>query len=214
MQSGWRNQMPIYNSKIAIRIAITLVLSMIGSLALFGSRYSAASISTQPARQPRALKAVGEANPYIKLQESRDLEPHYSGAGAATISSAMLGNKMKPLALASADLNDDGYPDLVCGYGSTGGGMLTLYRGNPQAFAPTDPEVIKGIARSEFPDPFLEEATVQELAEAPDFVGTGDFNRDGKIDLVAAARGGTTLYLLEGDGEGRFANPLSIPLPG
>lgn len=206
--------MPINNSKLAIRIAIALVLSMIGSLALFGSRYSAASISTQPVRQPRALKAVGEANPYIKLQESRDLQPSYAGAGAATISSAMLGTKMRPLALASGDLNDDGYPDLVCGYGSAGGGMLTLYRGDPQAYAPTDPEVIEGIARSEFPDPFLEEAAVYELAEAPDFVGTGDFNRDGKIDLVVAARGGRTLYLLEGDGAGRLANPLSIPLPG
>jgi len=202
------------NSKIAIRIAITLVLSMIGSLALFGSRYSAASMATQPARPPRALKAVGEANPYIKLQESRDLQPHYAGEGAATLSSAMLGAKMRPLALASGDLNDDGYPDLVCGYGSAGGGMLTLYRGDPQAFAPTNPEVIKGIARSEFPDPFLEEATVYELTESPDFVGTGDFNRDGKIDLVVAARGGSTLYLLEGDGAGRFDNPVSIPLPG
>ena len=70
--------MPIYNSKLAIRIAITLVLSMIGSLALFGSRYSAASISTQPVRQPRALKAVGEANPYINLQESLDLQTSYA----------------------------------------------------------------------------------------------------------------------------------------
>jgi len=59
--------MPIHNSKIAIRIAIILVLSMIGSLALFGSRYSAASIATQPARPARALKAAAEGADYVAI---------------------------------------------------------------------------------------------------------------------------------------------------
>lgn len=119
-------------SRLTFFWSIIVASTLLGGITLLSSGLRPVSSATEPAKQSRALKAVGQANPYIKLKESRDLQPSYAGAGAATLSSAMLGSKMRPLAMASADLNDDGYPDLVCGYGSAGGGMLTLYRGDPQ----------------------------------------------------------------------------------
>jgi hypothetical protein len=168
-----------------------------------------------------AVKAPTANTPFIKLQESRELEPVYIEAGAGKMSlqsasahASVLPDQARPLSLASGDVNSDGYPDLVCGYSNPGGGMLTLHRGDPEAFAPANPDVLRGIAHNQFPEPFLKDSTVFELPEAPDFLGAGDFNRDGKMDVIEAARGGNALYFLTGDGVGGFSSPQRIELPG
>jgi hypothetical protein len=73
---------------------------------------------------------------------------------------------------------------------------------------------LRGIANNQFPNPFLKDSTVFELPDAPDFMGAGDFTRDGKMDVIVAARGGNALYLLTGDGAGGFSSPQRVELPG
>src|SRR6185295_9734172 len=62
--------------------------------------------------------------------------------------------------------------------------------------------------------PFLSPAGVLAAPEAGDFIGAGDFDADGRLDVVTAARGGTALYLLRGDGNGGLQEPKKIELPG
>lgn len=50
--------------------------------------------------------------------------------------------------------------------------------------------------------------------EPPDWLLSGDFDGDGRFDLLSAAAGGTHLYLSSGDGAGGFAPPRSRTLPG
>ncbi|HXI93538.1 MAG TPA: VCBS repeat-containing protein, partial [Blastocatellia bacterium] len=52
------------------------------------------------------------------------------------------------------------------------------------------------------------------LPKAPDFLQVGDFNSDGYVDVLAAARGGGALYLLAGDGPGTLRAPQQFELPG
>ena len=120
-----------------------------------------------------------------------------------------------PLALSSADLDEDGMPDLVCGYSNAGGGLVTLYRGHIAALYPHSPEAQQLQARGEFTDaPFLSSTRTFTIPEAPDFVGTGDFDADGHWDIVTAARGSHHLYLLRGDGHSGLAPARAITLTG
>ena len=48
----------------------------------------------------------------------------------------LIDNQAQPLALASADFDEDGVPDLIAGYASSnGGGIITVQRGNINATA-------------------------------------------------------------------------------
>jgi hypothetical protein len=119
-------------------------------------------------------------------------------------------------ALASADFDEDGVPDAVGGYtGASGGGIVTLQRGNADAIYPHSPAARERRERGEFTDaPFHREARAYSVAEAAHFVGAGDFDADGHWDAVAARRGGRALYFLRGDGQGNLAEPERIELPG
>jgi hypothetical protein len=167
------------------------------------------------------VRMVGRSHPNVFLQDGRELSSGYAGPAtlddasqAASLKAPSPLNGAQPLALASGDFNADGFPDLVTGYASPSGGIVTLHRGNPKAFAPDDPDVLQNTAGGRFPDPFLKQASVFELPEVPDFLGAGDFDRDGKFDVMTAARGGNTLYLLSGEGRGQFSAPQRIALPG
>jgi len=134
---------------------------------------------------PGKLGTVGDR---LYLQAERRLGTSYAGSAAAvqTLSS---GNA-KPLALATGDLDGDGIDDLIVGYSSRAGGLLTVHRGNVDAFAPQSHASWLGIAQGQFPDPFLREGKATELPEAPNFVATGRLDRQVKLAAVAAARGG------------------------
>ena len=112
------------------------------------------------------------------------------------------------------DFNGDGMGDLIVGYANNGSGILSFRTGNVQAIAPTDHEVFEGVQQGRYPAPFLPEARLYSLPEAPDFLQVGDFNADGYQDVLAAARGGATLYLLPGDGRGNLGAVQKFQLPG
>ncbi|HEV8267960.1 MAG TPA: VCBS repeat-containing protein, partial [Thermoanaerobaculia bacterium] len=154
---------------------------------------------------------VAGDDPYVVLDAPRELKPVYRATPSAprdaeeSVATLVLGTA-RPLSLAADDFDADGFPDLVVGYAGAGGGVLALHRGDPEAFGPTDPEVLRGIGSNRFPEPFLNAVQALALAVAPDFLVTGDFDRDGNRDVVVASRGGTSFYLLPGDGRGGFQN--------
>jgi hypothetical protein len=147
------------------------------------------------------VRAADRGAPTLFLEDGRKVFTNYAGDFPA--------GQVRPLALASADFDEDGMPDLAAGYATPAGGIVTIYRGNVDALWP------EGKPASNGPPPaFLPDARSFALPEAPDLLGSGDFDADGHFDLVAAHLGSHSLYLLRGDGHGGFAPPEQISLPG
>jgi len=116
--------------------------------------------------------------------------------------------------MASGDVDSDGIEDLLVGYGSAGGGTISIHRGNLDAIAPQSEASFNVIAAGGRLSPFIEEAQVFEVPTKPDFVALGNFSDQGTQDLVVASRGANSFYVLEGDGKGNFSNPKVTHLPG
>jgi uncharacterized repeat protein (TIGR01451 family) len=176
---------------------------MLGFLALAGPVLS---------QQPAAVrKPAGDPNK-LYLQGERSLSVSYVGAPAAV--QALSSGQLKPLALASADLDGDGVEDLIAGYATGNGGVLVIHRGNLDAFAPQSQASWQAIGEGRFPSPFLPQAKVIELPEAPDFLVVGSFVGEGHLDVAVGARGSRTLYILANDGRGGLLAPQSVALSG
>ena len=111
----------------------------------------------------------------------------------------------QPTALASADLDEDGVPELVSAHAAAAGGFVAVHHWNRGAAA-------RRGDRS--PSPSLSAAKAFELPAAPNFLVTGDFDGDGHFDVVVTAVNSRTLYLLPGDGSGNLRDAVPIELPG
>jgi hypothetical protein len=158
--------------------------------------------------EEHGIKAV---KPLVNFRSPQNVKLHYTGAAKAV--RALQGGGATPVMLASADFNADGARDVVAGYATKDGGVLTLLLGNPDAFAPTDTTMYERAMRGSIADTFLPKAGAFAVPESPDLVVTGDFNRDGWQDVLMASRGGR-LYLLAGDGQGGLLAPQLVPLTG
>src|SRR5262249_5855022 len=160
-----------------------------------------------------SIQASGRGNPWINLSDGRELLTGYSGI--TETSRLVENNQAAPLALAAADLDEDGVPDLICSYSKPGGGVITVSRGNVDSLYPNSAEARKRKAEGAFTDsPFLSPATVFDLPIEPELVEAGDFNADGHSDIAIAKLGGEAIYLLPGDGHGGLGAPQQIALPG
>jgi CSLREA domain-containing protein len=154
------------------------------------------------------LKAEKRGFPLINLLDGKKLGSELLAGAAAQ--SRVAG---RPQTMLNADLNLDGASDLIVGYASSNGGHLLVYQGNPDSLSARAPESFEGIKEGRFPAPFLSSAKSVELSIAPDFIGAGDFNRDGYKDIIAAARGANSLVLLAGNANADFSLQ-TIELPG
>jgi len=123
---------------------------------------------------------------------------------------ALLSGLERPLSLAAADLDEDGVPDLVSGYGSGSGGVLLVHRGNHAAIF--SPPRLFGVPSPVAP--FLSPAVWFDVEVEPSLLATGDFNADGHQDVAAATVGGDAVYLIAGDGRGNLGRQRRIELPG
>jgi hypothetical protein len=122
--------------------------------------------------------------------------------------------RARPLALASADFDADGVPDLLAGYATGSGGLITLHRGNVDAIYPNAPKARARRLSGQFTSsPFLPGARTFAVPAASDFLHTGDFDADGHFDAIAAAAGGAAV-VLRGDGTGLLGPAEPIALPG
>ncbi len=170
-----------------------------------GEKKQGADKSTEtPGRT--TIKAEGRGAPYINFKDGKELSLQ-SGTAANQETSAS-----EPSLLASADFDSDGVADLVT---ADADGTLKFYRGNVDSMFPDSPQAKRHKAEGTFLDsPFYATEKTFPLGLRPDYLVVGDFNGDGRKDVLAAAKGDNGLQLLTGDGRGNFAAPATILLPG
>ena len=145
---------------------------------------------------------VDAAQAFVQVQDAHGpwvnltITPALDSEADASLQAAL----GQPLALAAADFDGNGTPDLAAGYTAQGGGQLALYHGN----VPVSRDTVS----------FAAAPMVLGLPGVPDFLFAGDFNADGLPDLFAAARGGEALWLLPGKGAEGFGALERLKLPG
>lgn len=174
------------------------------------AKQSAASASEN--REAVTLRAEKRGFPLINLRDGKRFETDFLAA-ANDSAAAQSFAASKPQTMTGADLTADGAQDLVVGYQSGDGGYIAFYQGSLDTLSATTPEVFEGFKEGRFPAPFLPDAKLIKLPAAPDFIGTGDFNRDGAKDIIAAQRNDTKAFLLLGDGTGEFKTSY-VEFPG
>src|ERR1041384_79045 len=208
-----------HSNRIGRLLPVALVL--LSLLAMCPARwFGRAAVRTE--RRTPALATMSEwpsvrvaerAAPSVQLADGRAVLTAYEGP--AELQAAFAQNEATPLALTTADFDEDGVPDLIAGYTTPQGHALTLLRGNVDALYPNTLEAQSRKATGAFTAaPFLSPAHIFALDVAPDFLGAGDFDADGHWDIVAAPRGGTALTFLTGDGQGHFTQTKQLTLPG
>jgi len=194
-------------------IVIGLVLAACLSLAGNTSSSSPPGTVAIPSPGLVTIQAAGRGTPYVSFADGRAIPASFSNAASPT--SLLSEPATKGLALASADFDEDGMPDLVASYETSKGGLIGLHPGNADAVYPNAPEAREHRKNGTYVGaPFLPDAKLFETPEKPDFIGAGDFDADGHWDVVAARRGGTTLSFHRGDGAGGLLPPENLPLPG
>lgn len=207
---------------------LALAIALLHSTSLFRTR--ASEVRAQEANDVRgflskqvSVHAAGRSAPWINLRDGHDLPAVYQGA--PRMLQVLREDQAHPLALASADFDEDGVPDLISAYESTGGGALTIQRGQADAIFPNSPEAVARREQStlsanpspgidDIASPFLLSSRVLETSVAPQMLGAADLDGDGHMDIVAAASGGDSLLFLAGDGRGGFAPARPIALHG
>jgi len=176
---------------------------------LAGNSESAASAKTSAGAI--TVHAAGRGKPFLNLRDGREMSVNYRGEQGAV--AALQNGSAQARSLAAADFDRNGTPDVVAGFGFNGTGMITIQRGNPEAFAPVDDSVFPRLQQGYDPDSLLSGADVYAVPASPDFLITGNFTHDSEKDVLFAAKGGV-LYLMVGDGSGRLGAPQQIDLPG
>jgi len=157
------------------------------------------------------VEAAGRGKPYFNFKDGRVIPLDYRGG--QNLREALQAGQAQPRSLASIVLAADAVPDLIAGYAYNGMGIVTVQRGNPDAFAPRDESVYARMQQGYNPDSLLPDVNTYLVPESPDFLQVGDFNHDNRKDVLMAARGGN-LFLLAGDGQGGLNAVKQISLPG
>jgi hypothetical protein len=163
---------------------------------------------------PVTVHARGTGNPRISFDDGRQLLTSFTGAAGLQDDLASRGSR--PLALASADLDEDGVPDLLSGFATADGrGIIAVYPGNVDSIYPNSPEARRRKLDGTFTNaPFLSPARLFGLPSAPDFLETGNFEGTHRLGVVAATSGSNILYVMDGDGSGGLGTASEIALPG
>jgi len=144
------------------------------------------------------LKSSPQGNEYLKLNGAFEIPSEGSLRNSPAVSMIV------------SDLNGDGINDLITGRENG----ISIQMGDINAFAPKTQEAFEAIRDLRFISPFRQEERSIELPISPDFLLSGDFDRDSRVDIIAAAKGGGTIYLIAGDGTGGFVNTREIGLNG
>ncbi|HKQ38789.1 MAG TPA: hypothetical protein VJ063_11980, partial [Verrucomicrobiae bacterium] len=166
---------------------------------------------TKRAKEQVTVQAAGRGRSFLNLQDGRGMTITYRGDQAAV--AALQSGAAQARALASADFEGDGTPDVVFGYSYNGEGLVALQRGNPDAFAPRDDSVFVRMQQGYNPPSLLSGADVYRVPVPVDMLAVGNFTGGAGKDVVVAGKGGG-LYLMQGNAAGRLGEPRQIELPG
>jgi hypothetical protein len=150
------------------------------------------------------VTAAGRGRPWINFRDGRELLASFVGDEEAA--QALRDNRAEPLALAKADFDEDGVPDLVISYSIGGRGALSILRGNAAALDATAHRLIQ--------PPFLSPALVISVDRPPEFLSAEDFDFDGHDDLAFAQEGNNWFSFIAGTGRLAFGEVARIPLTG
>jgi hypothetical protein len=172
----------------------------------------AGSTTTAGLSESATSRFENAGNRLIKLSDARSLLTSYEGPPQAVM--ALRRNEATAFSAGSGDFDEDGVPDLVCGYASPIGGILTLHRGNVDSIYPNAPDARQRREGGRFTTaPFLSPARAFDSPELPELLGAGDFDADDHCDVVTARPGSNALWFYAGDGHGGFAEPRKL-MPG
>lgn len=149
--------------------------------------------------------------PLVNLKNPQSLKVTYTGSSDAV--AALRKGTAVATALASADFDADGAIDVVAGYSTGNAGVIAIFRGNKDAFSPTNPALYPKAIQGSIAPTFLSKAQAFSVPESPDLLATGDFNRDGFQDVLVGTKG-SNIYLLAGDGTGSLLPAQIVPLTG
>ena len=201
-----------FNNRQRVSVAF-LCISLLSGISLFINYKAEAGKDISSKDGLVSVRLESQNSAAVNLRPGRDLPTNYDSVDFSSYQ--MKDAQNRPLALSTADFDVDGFPDLVTGYSTSSGGVLTFHKGNTEAFAPQSEESFALIKEGRFPDPFLEKAESFAIPAAPDFVVAGDFDRDGNLDVITATRGGQQLFLFSGKGtDGGFNAAQTIELAG
>src|SRR5260370_34956077 len=128
---------------VSIYGAALLVLALLVSIALWreapvSAARGADSPTAKAAKEAVRVRAAGRGNPLINLSDGHDLNTTYREAPQSQ--QAPADHLNEPTALASADFDEDGTPDLIAGYRGASGGIVALHRGNVDSIFPNSPD--------------------------------------------------------------------------
>ncbi len=114
--------------------------------------------------------------------------------------------------LASADIDEDGVPDLVVTYASATGGAISVTSGNLRAVYPHAP--LPAGAGDPGDAPFVGPARMVATPVSADLSVAGDFDGDRHQDVLVAQKGGSSLVLFSGDGKGALKHSRTVETGG
>ncbi len=175
---GWQKLSsfsPLIRLSTGARILCALLVCSGVLLALHARSNSAKSTISSEAgpRGAITVQAAGRAKPYLNFQDGRQMRVDYRGE--QNVTQALRTGQVRARSLAFADLDGNSTPDLVVGYEYNGAGVVTVQRGNPDAFAPADESVYARMQQGYNPESLLPIAETYQLPEPADFVQAGDF---------------------------------------
>ena len=134
-------------------------------------------IEVKTRQQQETVQSPGRSKPYFNFRDGQTMQVEYRGEQSLT--QALQSGQAQPRALASTDLDGDAAPDLVAGYSYGGIGILTVQRGNSDAFAPRDESVYVRMHQGYSPNSPADSTNVSDSRSA-DFLQAGDFNNDSR----------------------------------
>ncbi len=183
-------------------IVFGLILIVVAGIAASPYLHIAAGQNDKQTATERAVTVTGgkRAFPRANFEDGREIGQQQEAKGTSG------------RALASGDFDSDGTADIVT-VESTG--LIRFHKGNVDSIYPNSPQAKVRKDNGIFADTaFFESSTAVSLPISPDFFAAGDFNADGRQDVITAAKGSSAMYLLTGDGNGNLTLAKEISITG